>query len=77
MEHVKNDEIHSLVRENYGKAAEADSAGCGCSPSTDCCKNTKVTAEKVSVALGYLLCRKHRSQFACQAGRQQWIALST
>jgi len=53
MEHVKNDEIRSLVRENYGKVAEVDSAGCGCSPSTDCCTDTKATAEKVSVALGY------------------------
>jgi arsenite methyltransferase len=53
MEHVRNDEIRSLVRENYGKVAEAGGAGCGCSPSSACCTDTKSTAKKVSVGLGY------------------------
>jgi len=53
MEHVKNDEIRSLVRENYGNVAEAGGAGCGCSPSSDCCTDTKATAKTVSVGLGY------------------------
>jgi SAM-dependent methyltransferase len=53
MEHVKNDEIRGLVRENYGKVAEAGGAGCGCMPSSDCCTDTKEAAEKISVALGY------------------------
>jgi arsenite methyltransferase len=53
MEQVKNDEIRSQVRENYAKVAEVGGAGCGCSPSTDCCTDNKATAEKVSVTLGY------------------------
>jgi hypothetical protein len=53
MEQVKNDEIRSLVRENYAKVAEAGGAGCGCSPSSSCCIDSEVTAEDVSVALGY------------------------
>ena len=53
MEHVKNDEIRGLVRENYGKVAEAGGAGCGCMPSSDCCTDTKAAAEKISVGLGY------------------------
>jgi len=52
MEHVENDEIRSLVRENYGKVAEASGAGCGCSPSSDCCTDSKEAARKVSVGLG-------------------------
>jgi len=53
MEQVEHDEIRSLVRENYGKVAEAGGSGCVCSPSTDCCTDTKATTEKVSVTLGY------------------------
>ena len=67
MEQVKNDEIRSLVRENYGKVAEAGGAGCGCSSSSDCCTDSKAIAKKVSVGLGWgilmmtsLLSRKAR-----------------
>ncbi len=63
MKHVKNDELRNLVRENYGKVAEAGGSGnnCECSPAaTSCCStdtdtDSKVegSAETTSVVLGY------------------------
>ena len=52
MQALKNDDIRSHVRENYGKIAEAGN-GCGCAPS--CCGDNQTTqsAEDVSIALGY------------------------
>ena len=52
MERVEHDEIRSLVRENYGKVAEAGGSGYVCSPSSGCCTGSEVTTERVSVALG-------------------------
>lgn len=54
MEQMSNDEIRRDVRENYGKVAEAENTGCGCSTSSGCCgASSETTAENVSVALGY------------------------
>lgn len=50
MNQLKNDEIRQAVRENYGKIAVSNNAGCGCSP-TSCCEGP--TAAVMSMALGY------------------------
>ena len=53
MSKLKNDEILSAVRENYGKVAASESAGCGCSPSSCCGTPNDVTAADISLGLGY------------------------
>lgn len=53
MDNLKNDEIRSTVRENYGKVATSGSAGCGCSPSSCCGTPNDVTAADISRGLGY------------------------
>ena len=52
MQTIKNNDIRSVVRENYGKIAVAGN-GCACDPS--CCGDNLTTqsVEDVSVALGY------------------------
>ena len=52
MQNLINDKIRSVVRENYGKVAEAGN-GCGCAPS--CCGDNQTTqsTEDISIALGY------------------------
>ena len=52
MDGLKSDEIRNAVRQNYGKIAEG-SAGCGCSSSSCCGTPRDVTAEDISLALGY------------------------
>lgn len=47
------DMIRGAVRENYGKIALANGAGCGCSPSTCCGPPTGATAADISLKLGY------------------------
>ncbi len=50
---VENDEIRKTVRENYGKVAVSNDAGCGCT-STSCCGSPDdATLEKISIAIGY------------------------
>lgn len=52
MNALKNDEIRQAVREQYGRVAESNGAGCGCGPS--CCEPiAAVTAESMSQGLGY------------------------
>ena len=53
MQTLKNHEIRSVVRENYGKVAEAGNSSCGCAPS--CCDGNETTQsiEDVSLSLGY------------------------
>lgn len=56
MEDLKSDDIRRLVRERYGKVAEAGKAVCGCatSPSNTCCGTDKLPlAKDVSMAVGY------------------------
>jgi arsenite methyltransferase len=53
MDKVRNDEIRSAVRESYGKVAESGNAGCGCSSSSCCGSPSDVTAEDISLGLGY------------------------
>jgi SAM-dependent methyltransferase len=48
---VKNDEIRQAVRERYGRAAEDDGVGIGCSPG--CCGSPTVTADSLSQRMGY------------------------
>jgi SAM-dependent methyltransferase len=47
------DEIRKTVRENYGKVAGSVIAGCCCSGSSCCGTPKDVTAEDISLALGY------------------------
>jgi arsenite methyltransferase len=53
MDRIKNDEIRSAVRENYGKIAESAAAGCGCGTSTCCGAPGGRSAADLSMALGY------------------------
>ncbi|PIZ21058.1 MAG: arsenite S-adenosylmethyltransferase, partial [Deltaproteobacteria bacterium CG_4_10_14_0_8_um_filter_43_12] len=53
MNKLKNDEIRSAVRENYGKVAASESPGCGCSSSSCCGTPGDVTAADISLGLGY------------------------
>src|SRR3990172_2477147 len=48
----KRDAIRKLVRENYGKVAEAGGAGCGCAPAC-CSPDNTAPASDTSIALGY------------------------
>lgn len=52
MNALKNDEIRQAVRQQYGRVAESNSAGCGCGPS--CCEApATASAESMSQGLGY------------------------
>lgn len=52
MDTLRNDEIRQAVRQQYGRVAESNSAGCGCGPS--CCDTpAAVSAESMSQGLGY------------------------
>ena len=53
MDRLKNDEIRSAVRQNYGKIAAAGSAGCGCSPSSCCGEKGVPSAAEIARGLGY------------------------
>jgi len=53
MDRQKNDDIRSVVRENYAKVAESGRAGCGCSSSSCCGTSNGVTAADISLGLGY------------------------
>ncbi len=46
MKDMGNDEIHQSVRDNYGKVAQSNALGCGCSPSV-CCAEAAVSPPKV------------------------------
>lgn len=51
MTQVANDNIRNAVREQYGKIAESEGAGCGCS--TTCCEDSTTDAKTTSMELGY------------------------
>jgi hypothetical protein len=53
MDKLKNDEIRSAVRKNYGKVAAAGRAGCSCSSSSCCGKPGDTRAADISRGLGY------------------------
>ncbi|MBN1379501.1 MAG: arsenite methyltransferase [Gammaproteobacteria bacterium] len=48
---VKNDAIRQAVRQEYGRIAKSEGAGCGCAPS--CCGENSPSAVSKSLALGY------------------------
>lgn len=52
MDHLTNDNIRKAVRERYGKVAESDNSGCGCS-TTSCCADSASDAKAASMELGY------------------------
>ncbi len=51
MDALKNDKIRQEVRQQYGRVAESNGAGCGCGPS--CCDTPAASAETLSQGLGY------------------------
>ena len=53
MTKLTDDEIRASVRENYGKVAKSEKAGCGCSTSGCCGSSSPGTAEEMSLTLGY------------------------
>jgi len=53
MDKLKFDDIRGAVRENYGKVAGSVIAGCCCSGASCCGTPKDVTAEDISIALGY------------------------
>jgi SAM-dependent methyltransferase len=53
MNDLINNEIRDAVRETYGKVAKSDSPGCGCSGDGCCGSSSFVSAEEISMALGY------------------------
>ena len=53
MDKIKFDDIRSAVRENYGKVAGSVIVGCCCSGSSCCGTPKDLTAEDISMALGY------------------------
>ena len=53
MENIKKDNIRKIVRENYGKVAQSTGGGCCCSSSNCCGSGNDLTAEQISMALGY------------------------
>jgi arsenite methyltransferase len=53
MDKLQIDDIRGAVRKNYGKVAGSVTAGC-CCPGASCCGTPgDVTAEEISIALGY------------------------
>lgn len=52
MTQLASDNIRKAVREQYGKVAGSDVAGCGCSV-TSCCDASPVEAKRTSMELGY------------------------
>jgi len=52
MNQINNDKIRHAVREQYGKVAESDHSGCGCS-TTSCCGDSATNAQATSIAMGY------------------------
>ncbi len=52
MEQLGNDNIRKAVREQYGKVAELDNSGCGCSASS-CCDTSGSDSKAASMELGY------------------------
>jgi SAM-dependent methyltransferase len=52
MTQLANDNIRKAVREQYGKVAESENSGCGCS-ATSCCDETGSDAKATSMELGY------------------------
>lgn len=50
---IRNDEIRKVVRENYGKIADDENAGCGCIVSSCCDSSCSPSPEDVSKDLGY------------------------
>ncbi|MEN8220560.1 MAG: arsenite methyltransferase [Pseudomonadota bacterium] len=52
MNQINNDKIRHAVREQYGKVAESDNSGCGCS-TTSCCGDSATNAQATSIVLGY------------------------
>lgn len=52
MTQLANDSIRKAVREQYGKVAESDNSGGGCS-ATSCCDESSSDAKITSMALGY------------------------
>ena len=53
MDKLQIDDIRGAVRENYGKVAGSVTAGCCCSGASCCGTPRDVTAEDISIALGY------------------------
>ena len=52
MTQLANDNIRKVVREQYGKVAESEKSGCGCSV-TSCCDESGTDAKVSSIELGY------------------------
>lgn len=52
MTQLVKDTIRKAVREQYGKVAESDNSGCGCSAAS-CCDERGVDAKATSMELGY------------------------
>jgi SAM-dependent methyltransferase len=52
MTQLANDNIRKAVREQYGKVAESENSGCGCS-ATSCCDESGSDAKATSMELGY------------------------
>jgi len=52
MTKLANDNIRKAVREQYGKVAESDNSGYGCS-ATSCCDESDTDAKTASMELGY------------------------
>lgn len=53
MDRKKYDEIRSAVRDNYGAVAVGGKSGCGCSSSSCCGTANPLSAEEISLGLGY------------------------
>jgi arsenite methyltransferase len=80
---MQKDEIHQFVRENYGRIAQSDATGCGCSPSTTCCGDTAASPPKQRPAqrssrLGYseeeISCVPEGADMGLGCGNPQAIA---
>jgi len=53
MKDFRDDEVHQVVRKVYGDIAKADSAGCSSDPPSCCGEAKNISAEDISVNLGY------------------------
>ena len=53
MKDLRDDEVRQAVRKTYANIAKADSAGCGCGPSSCCGEAESSSAQDFSVKMGY------------------------
>lgn len=67
MTQISSENQRKAVREQYARVAENRNTGCGCS-NPSCCQDSDVSADDVSIALGYSIIDVNRSPAGANMG---------